>query len=148
MRTSFKNTLTISVFPSDRQGRGMMGRLLCLGQRSRRSLRGRSISWWGQVGNLSSRGHTLPGKLELHLCFALILSGVNDGTCRKWLWFRWHFLPVLTSWCAGAIQQCTALSLFHLTMLFLHLCVFVWQSKCEDMFVLKLYMKHQAVKKT
>lgn len=60
------------------------------------------------------------GKAEqLHLCFPLILCGVNDGTCRKRLWFRWHFLPVLTSWCAGAIQQCQALSLFPLTVLFL-----------------------------
>lgn len=58
---------------------------------------------------------------ELHLCCPLMLPGVDDGTCRKWLWFRWHFLPVLTSWCAGTVQRCQALSLFPLKMLFLPL---------------------------
>lgn len=76
-------------------------------------------------------GALCTGTQELHLCFPLILSGVNDGTCRKRLRFRWHFLPVLTSWSAGAVQQCQALSLFPLKVLFLLLftgcsCVF-WE---------------------
>lgn len=131
---TFKNSHTLSVcsqsldiywtfidFLSDRKAQGTMDRSLCSGLRSRRSWRGRSISWWGQVWCLSSRGHTLHWNAALHLCCLLILPGVDDGTCRKWLWFRWHFLPALTSWCAGTVQRCQALSLFPLKMLFLPL---------------------------
>lgn len=104
--TSDVNSKTCLYFLSDRKARGMMDRLQCLAQPSRRSWKGRSISWWGQVWYLSSRGHTLHENTGAPAVFSFHLSGVNDGTCRKRLWYGRHFLPVLTSWCAEAIQRC------------------------------------------
>ncbi len=82
------------------------------------------------------------GMQELHLCFPLIVSGVNDGTCRKRLWFRWHFLQALTSWCAGTVQQCQALFLLPLTVLLLLLftgCMCAWERERERVCMLFLF---------
>ena len=87
---------TFIVFLSDRKARGTMDRSLCSGMRSRRSWRGRSISWWGQVRCLSSRGHTLRWNAGrsicavLWSCLVLMMAHAGNGcdsggiSCQCW----------------------------------------------------------------